>query len=198
MLRSIKQAVLSVRMARAAAGLALLGGVGAVAIAGLAAARPFTLRIDRAAAVGVAHESIAVDAKGFAVYELSPETTHHVLCKKSNQCLSFWPPVTVASAASKPSVEPGIKGKLGVWHRDGFFQVTLGGHPLYTFVEDKSKGVAKGNGIKGFGGTWHVVRAASATQTPNMPAGTPTTAAPMPSTPAMMGTTPNTPYSSSW
>ena len=36
--------------------------------------------------------------------------------------------------------------------------MTLNGHPLYTFEGDGDKaGVANGNGIVAFGGTWHVV-----------------------------------------
>ncbi len=35
----------------------------------------------------------------------------------------------------------------------------LNGHPLYTFAEDSSAGTAKGQGLKGFGGTWEVLSA---------------------------------------
>jgi predicted lipoprotein with Yx(FWY)xxD motif len=191
MLRSIRQAVRSVRAPRAAAVLVVLASAGALAVTGLAAARSFTLRVDKTATVGNKHESIIVNAKGFVVYVLSPETTHHVLCKKRNQCLSFWPPVTVASARSKPTVAAGIKGKLGLWHRDGFFQVTLNGHPLYTFVQDKRKGVATGNDLMGFGGTWHVVRVSAGTRAAQAPS------APSAPAPTMTGT-PTMPYPSGW
>ncbi|MGP0053515.1 MAG: hypothetical protein ACLPZR_32385, partial [Solirubrobacteraceae bacterium] len=59
----------------------------------------------------------------------------------------------------KATKASGVKGKLGTWHRDGFTQVTLNGHPLYTFSGDGGKrGVATGNGLKGFGGTWGVLQ----------------------------------------
>ena len=62
----------------------------------------------------------------------------------------------------KPTAS-GVKGKLGTFKRDGFTQVTLNGDPLYTFEGDGNKaGVANGNGIVAFGGTWHVVVAGSA------------------------------------
>jgi predicted lipoprotein with Yx(FWY)xxD motif len=38
---------------------------------------------------------------------------------------------------------------------DGSTQLTFHGHPLYTFVGDKSPGQASGNGINAFGGLWH-------------------------------------------
>jgi predicted lipoprotein with Yx(FWY)xxD motif len=174
------------RLALGAAGVAaILAGVAAIALAGLAAARSFTLKIAKNAAVGSAHEAIVVNARGFAVYTLSHETTHHVLCTQANGCLSFWPPVTVASAKAKLSAQPGIKGKLGILRRGGFFQLTLGGHPLYTFIEDARKGQATGNGVHGF----RVVVASSA-RSPVKQATTPapmpysTTTAPTASTPA--------------
>ena len=141
--------------------LVAAAAVTGAAIAGMAAAKVLTLSIARNASVvsgaTTKHEPIVVNAHGHAVYELSPETIHHPLCTLANGCLSFWPPVTVASAKAKPTAGPGVKGKLGIWHRDGMFQVTLGGHPLYTFVRDTTRDVAHGEGIKGFGGTWHVI-----------------------------------------
>jgi predicted lipoprotein with Yx(FWY)xxD motif len=71
-------------------------------------------------------------------------------------CRMFWPPVTVASAKSKVTAGPGVKGKLGIAHRGKIFQVTLNGHPLYTFSQDKTKGKAVGDGVVAFKGTWHV------------------------------------------
>jgi hypothetical protein len=71
--------------------------------------------------------------------------------------LKFWFPVTVSSA-KKLTAAPGVKGKLGVWHRNGFFQATLRGRPLYTFIGDSKKAVATGEGIKSFGGTWHLIK----------------------------------------
>jgi hypothetical protein len=71
----------------------------------------------------------------------------------------------------------GIKGKLGVLHRSGFFQVTLNGHPLYTFkLDNAKKGNTTGEGIVSFGGTWHVIAVGSTTTNTNtMPTNTGTT-----------------------
>ena len=139
-------------------------------------------------------ETIVVDSGGRTVYELSPETTHHLLCKKTNGCFGVWPPLKVASAKTKLTAAHGVKGKLGILHRNGFFQVTLGGHPLYTFAGDASKpGMANGQGVHSFGGTWHVV--AESSSAPATPSNTPTTTTPTTptttTTPTM--TTPTTP-----
>src|SRR6201999_2583514 len=104
----------TVGLAAAAAGFAAAGFTGLALASG-----PTTLKTSHNAQVG---KTIAVDSKGRTVYVLKPETTHHLLCT-SKQCLQFWPPVTVKSAHAKLSKATGIKGKLGVIHRNGFFQV---------------------------------------------------------------------------
>jgi predicted lipoprotein with Yx(FWY)xxD motif len=140
---------------------ALIAGVAGFAVAaltGLAVAKSasHTLKTSHVHKLG----TIVVDSHGRSVYELRPETSHHLLCT-SSACLQFWPPVKVSSAKVKLSKATGIKGKLGTIHRNGFFQVTLGGLPLYRYSGDSNKGQAKGQGIKTFGGTWHVVGASS-------------------------------------
>lgn len=139
----------------------LLAGVATAALAGgLAFAKSSpTLKTASNAALG---KTIVVDGHGLTVYELRPETKGHLLCTKANSCLSAWPPVTVKSRKVKLTAAPGVKGKLGLLHRNGFFQVTLGGRPLYRFAGDSGKGAANGQGLKSFGGTWHVVAAGPA------------------------------------
>lgn len=143
-------------------------------------------------------EKIVVDAHGRTLYALSPETTHHLLCK-SSECLKFWPPLTVRSSKTKLVAGSGVHGHLRILRRsNGMLQVTLGGLPLYHFSGDSAKGAANGESIHSFGGTWHVVSAATdaplepamAETTPNSPS-TPTTSTPA-STPAPT-TTPTTP-----
>jgi predicted lipoprotein with Yx(FWY)xxD motif len=132
-------------------------------------------------------EAIAVNSKGRAIYYLAPETVHHALCTQANGCLAVWPPVTVPTAKSKPSAATGIKGKLGIWHRNGFFQVTLAGHPLYTFVADSKKDDATGEGIVHFGGTWHVIKAPAASKTTQLGSTTSTTSTTTMTTPSYPG-----------
>jgi predicted lipoprotein with Yx(FWY)xxD motif len=131
-----------------------------IAVVGLLAVTAFAIAKSATVGVGSAKvkghmESVAVNGKGVTVYELSPETTKHLLCTSST-CLGAWPPVKAAGTVTKGA---GVSGKLGTFKRRGFTQVTLNGHPLYTFSEDAGKkGMANGEGLHGFGGVWHVFK----------------------------------------
>jgi predicted lipoprotein with Yx(FWY)xxD motif len=141
-----------------------------------------TLQLAKAEHVGTKIEPVAVDSKGKPVYELLPETPTHLLCKSAT-CLQFWPMVTVTSR-SDLSAQTGIKGRLGTLKRGTKLQVTLNHHPLYTFALDKKAGTAKGEGLKTFGGTWHVFpegkAKSSATTTTTTTTGTTPTTPPSP------------------
>jgi predicted lipoprotein with Yx(FWY)xxD motif len=143
--------------------LAGVAGFALAALAGIAIAKTFTLKVAKGVKVTnlTAHatttEAIVVDTHGVAVYTLSGENAHSLKCT-SKACLGFWPPVKVHSSHVKLTKGPGVKGKLGTLHRNGFFQLTLNGRPLYNFMLDKDKkGIAMGEGVVSFGGTWHVV-----------------------------------------
>ncbi|MFL5865278.1 MAG: hypothetical protein ACJ780_31675 [Solirubrobacteraceae bacterium] len=131
-----------------------------IAVAALLAAASFAMARSSTIGVGTAevkghHQAVAVTARGITVYELAPETAKHLVCT-SAACLGVWPPVR---AAGKLSKAPGVNGTLGTVKRTGFRQLTLDGHPLYTFVEDAGRrGKAEGEGINNFGGVWHVFR----------------------------------------
>lgn len=164
----------------AAVATTALAGVAAVVIVGMAAAKSFTLTVARNGVVtsrsGTTHESIVVNGRGHAVYWLGGDSSRHPECTKA-KCWSFWPPVTVTSAhaASKAAA---VNGRLGIWKHAGIVQVTLSGHPLYTFSEDTKRAAANGDGVVAFGGTWHVVTAAgtaTGTGTPSSPTTTSTT-----------------------
>ncbi|HLH64120.1 MAG TPA: hypothetical protein VKV27_00310 [Solirubrobacteraceae bacterium] len=134
----------------------------AVLMAGAAAAvaGSFTLGVARVRLQGPSGrrvERIAVNSRGVAVYELVGETAAHPLCTAANGCFSFWPPVRV-SARGRLTHAPGIRGRLGRLRRDGIVQLTLNGHPLYTFAPDRGRrGIATGDGIHSFGGVWRVL-----------------------------------------
>jgi len=152
-----------------------VSGFALAAVAGLAVAKSFTLHTANDVSVKGKTESIVVNGHGVTVYDLSGETTKHALCTKADGCFAFWFPVTVSSSHAKVAKGPGVSGKVGTWHRNGFFQVTLGGHPLYTFKFDNNKkGNTSGEGIVSFGGTWHVLRASSQ-KSPNTTPSTTTT-----------------------
>ncbi len=141
--------------------VAALAGAALAALAGMALAkRKPTVSTARNASLG---ETILVDGRGLTLYTLSGETIHHLKCTKADSCFPFWPPETVKSARTKLSLPAGVRGKLTTLHRNGFFQLVLGGHPLYRFApDDNVKGSARGEGIVSFGGTWHVVKESAA------------------------------------
>jgi len=101
-------------------------------------------------------------------------------------CAIVWPPYVLAKGESVPTAGPGLSGLGLVTRPDGSQQVTIHGLTLYTFSHDTGPGVAGGNGITAFGGTWRVATPssvtssvpASPTTTAAHPAGTSTTAAP--------------------
>jgi predicted lipoprotein with Yx(FWY)xxD motif len=134
--------------------VSVLALVGVLAMTAFAIAKSATVGVGTATVKG--HKaSVATNAKGVTVYELTPETTKHLLCTPG-MCFSFWPPVKAGTKVTKAA---GVKGKLGTFKRKGFSQVTLNGHPLYTFAEDGGKkGSAVGEGLHGFGGVWHVFK----------------------------------------
>jgi predicted lipoprotein with Yx(FWY)xxD motif len=162
---------------------ALAMGTVAVTLAFAASLAAMALAAGGAITVGSASnsalgEQIVVDAQGRTLYALSPETTHHLLCR-SSECLKFWPPLAVHSTETKLEAGPGVHGRLAILRRsNGVLQVTLGGSPLYHYSGDHAKGQANGQSIHSFGGTWHVLSATSNTR-PAAPT-TPTTPSPAP------------------
>jgi predicted lipoprotein with Yx(FWY)xxD motif len=169
----------SARLRRRTYAAFLMAIIAAVALAGVAIAKSTTLSVAKNGKVSnqkkppvTKTEPIAVNSKGRAVYLLTGDSKSHPECTKANMCLTIWIPVTVSTATNKPSVAKGIKGKLGVWNRTGengpIHQMTLAGHPLYTFVPDTQKDHATGEGIVHFGGTWHAITA-SASKASNVP-----------------------------
>jgi predicted lipoprotein with Yx(FWY)xxD motif len=161
--------------------IATITGFATAALVGVALAKTFTVKVAKNAEVtnqagSTTTESIVV-SHGFAVYELTGDSARHPECTKGNSCFMFWPPVKVSSAR-KLSKAPGIHGRLGVWRRNGFLQLTLAGHPLYRYAGDSQRDHATGQGIQSFGGRWHVVKAATGTTS----AGTTTTTTTMTST----------------
>ena len=104
--------------------------------------------------------SILVDGRGRTVYEFANDTGSTSTCTGS--CASVWLPV--AAPATLPASEPGVTGKLGSTTRsDGARQLTVAGHPVYTFAGDSAPGQTNGQGKVLDGGLWTVVS----------PAGTP-------------------------
>ncbi len=139
------------------------GGAAATAAqsAGAATARPASAAVLKVQSVqvstGTSNKShkVLVTSAGLPVYLLTGDSKSHPECT-SSKCLSFWPAVRTKS--TKPTLGKGVTGKVGVWHHNNMNQVTLNGHPLYTYAAD-SAGSASGQGLKSFGGTWLLLTA---------------------------------------
>jgi predicted lipoprotein with Yx(FWY)xxD motif len=98
---------------------------------------------------------IIVDSKGFTLYDFHKDKGTTSACYGG--CAQVWPPLL---SEGKPQAGEGaIASKLGTTARkDGTTQVTYAGHPLYTFVEDKKPGDAKGNDFSSFGAEWYALQ----------------------------------------
>jgi predicted lipoprotein with Yx(FWY)xxD motif len=98
--------------------------------------------------------AVLVDSEGLTVYSFAKDSGTMSSCYGA--CAEAWPPVLTEGAPT--SGEGATSSQLGTTKRkDGTTQVTYAGHPLYTFVEDKSPGEANGNGASAFGAEWNAL-----------------------------------------
>ena len=96
----------------------------------------------------IGSQQVLVDSQGMTLYWFALDTPTKSNC--SGQCATYWPPVKGPLTAGS-----GVTGTLGTITRsDGTTQATYDGHPLYTYVGDKSPGQATGNGKNLSGGLW--------------------------------------------
>jgi predicted lipoprotein with Yx(FWY)xxD motif len=117
----------------------------------------------QATALGV----ILVDGSGRTVYEFANDTNGTSAC--TGTCATNWPPV--AAPSPLPTSLSGVTGQLGVITRqDGTSQLSVAGHPLYTFAGDTAPGQTNGQGKTLDGGLWTVASAAGAPVTAAAPA----------------------------
>ena len=96
----------------------------------------------------IGSQQVVVDSNGMTLYWFAIDTPTKSNC--SGQCATFWPPVKGPLTAGS-----GVTGTLGTITRsDGTKQATYDGHPLYTYIGDKSPGQNTGNGKNLSGGLW--------------------------------------------
>ena len=96
----------------------------------------------------IGSQQVLVDSSGMTLYWFAIDTPTKSNC--SGQCATYWPVVKGPLTAGS-----GVTGTLGTITRsDGTKQATYDGHPLYTYVGDKSPGQATGNGKNLSGGLW--------------------------------------------
>jgi predicted lipoprotein with Yx(FWY)xxD motif len=116
---------------------------------------------------------VLVDDKGMTLYTL---TNNGAAIACTGQCAMNWPPLLVPSGTTSVAAARGITG-VATAPGGGGTQLTSDGLPLYRFSGDTAAGDTNGDGLSGFGGVWHVVKA-PATAAVAPAATTPTTSAP--------------------
>jgi predicted lipoprotein with Yx(FWY)xxD motif len=140
--------------------LQAIGAISVVALALLIAAVA-TPKTQAAAASGsggqmlkarqIGGVNLLTNAQGLTLYWFAPDKPGKSVCY--GDCAAYWPPVPGNMAAG-----PGVTGTIGTITRtDGTTQATYDGHPLYTYIGDKSPGQDGGNNINLNGGLWHDV-----------------------------------------
>ena len=113
--------------------------------------------------------TILVDGTGRTVYDFANDKNNASACTDT-ACTANWP--FVAAPAALPASLPGVTGALGSTTRpDGARQLTVAGHPVYTFAGDSAPGQTNGQGQTLNGGLWTVVSPAGAPITNRTPAG---------------------------
>ncbi len=110
------------------------------------AARPTTLTV-----VPTHYGPVVANDRGEVLYSYADDTTTTSACN-ADWCLVDWPPLQSPGGPTKStsiSAPVAVIGGAG-----GTTQVTLGGHPLYTFAGDLHPGDTRGEGI---GGDWFLI-----------------------------------------
>jgi predicted lipoprotein with Yx(FWY)xxD motif len=97
---------------------------------------------------------LMVNGSGRTLYLFDRDLNNVSTCY--NACAQAWPPLLTSGS---PEAGPNVSHAdlATTTRRDGSNQVTFHGHPLYTFVADKTAGDTTGQGLSAFGDLWYVV-----------------------------------------
>lgn len=97
---------------------------------------------------------VLVTRQGRALYLLTSDPRDTSNC--TGYCAVVWPPLELKG---KLQAGPGVKASLLSTHQrsGGAAQVFYAGHALYTYQYDTSAGMATGEGVVSYGGTWWLV-----------------------------------------
>jgi len=100
--------------------------------------------------------AILVDARGRTLYLFEKDRSGTSACNSA--CVQYWPALT---SRATPRAGSGVQQSMlrVVRQQNGVRQVTYAGHPLYTFVGDKSAGQTSGEGLTNFGAGWYAIAA---------------------------------------
>jgi predicted lipoprotein with Yx(FWY)xxD motif len=106
-----------------------------------------------AAARSAALGDIVTDQSGFTLYRFEKDSIAPPSSNCANQCALTWPPAIVTTTnISLAGISNSLVGTIT--RTDGAKQLTIGGHPVYRYVQDTAPGETKGQGV---GQTWFAV-----------------------------------------
>lgn len=105
--------------------------------------------------------TILVNGQGQTLYLLTSEKGGKITCAGGNGCTKIWPEITLPRGTTAAKAGSGVMSSLlgTVEDASGNLEVTYNGWPLYTYAADSGPGVAHGQGIATFGGTWYALNA---------------------------------------
>ena len=105
--------------------------------------------------------TVLVNGQGQTLYLLTSEKGGKITCTGSDGCTKIWPEITLPQGTTAATAGSGVMSSLlgTVKGASGDLEVTYNGWPLYTYAADSGPGVAHGQGIATFGGTWYVLNA---------------------------------------
>jgi len=93
---------------------------------------------------------VLVASTGRTIYLFTNDSVGHTTC--TGGCAQNWPPVAAGAALA---VGHGVTATLGsITRPDGSHQLTVNGHPVYTFAGDSATGQSNGQRV---GGRWFVL-----------------------------------------
>jgi predicted lipoprotein with Yx(FWY)xxD motif len=103
--------------------------------------------------------TVLVNGQGQTLYMLTSEKGGKITCTQANGCTQAWPETVLTNGATAAKAGSGVQSSLlgTVKDASGNLEVTYNHWPLYTFSGDSGPGVAKGQALTSFGGTWYVL-----------------------------------------
>ena len=131
------------------------GSPGSSAPAGASPVASATISAKSVPGVG----TVLVNGQGQTLCMLTSDKGGKITCTQANGCTQAWPETLLTNGATTAKAGSGVQSSLlgTVKDASGNLEVTYDHWPLYTFSGDSGSGVAKGQGLTSFGGTWYVL-----------------------------------------
>ncbi|MFD4578135.1 hypothetical protein ACFWNK_37670 [Streptomyces sp. NPDC058417] len=89
---------------------------------------------------------VLINGAAFTLYRFDKDTADPSTSNCTGKCATVWPPVLVAPGG-RVFLDGVEKSAVGFIERDGAFQVTVGGWPVYLFSKDTKPGDTNGQGV---------------------------------------------------